>query len=110
VLKINKNNIKHAYNKIANYYDIVDRFISPEMRSKALQDARGKVLEVGIGTGGNLKYYPTECKITGVDLSQNMLQKAKEKANALNLNIELYEMDIESLQFADETFDTVVAT
>jgi ubiquinone/menaquinone biosynthesis C-methylase UbiE len=87
----------------------MDKMIGPELRKKVIGQARGKVLEVGVGTGQNLKYYPPECEITAIDFSSGMLNKAKMRAEGL-LNVTLYEMDVQDLSFPDNTFDTVIAT
>lgn len=68
--------------------------------------AEGKVLEVGIGTGLNLPFYPKGIKLIGVDWSENMLEECVKK----NISgVLLTKMDGKSLAFPDNTFDTVVA-
>ena len=67
-------------------------------------------LEAGVGTGKNLIFYPDDLDITAIDLSPRMLQRARKRANKLNLNVNLQEMDVEHLNFADDSFDTVFAT
>jgi ubiquinone/menaquinone biosynthesis C-methylase UbiE len=69
-----------------------------------------KALEVGVGTGKNLIFYPDDLDITAIDLSPRMLERARKRANKLNLNVNLQEMDVEHLNFADDSFDTVFAT
>lgn len=101
---------RKRYNRTSRFYDMMDRMIKSELRSKALSQASGKVLEVGVGTGGNLTYYPPGCEVTGIDLSPGMLNKAREKATSLNLAVRLIEMDAQNMQFPDNSFDTVVAT
>jgi ubiquinone/menaquinone biosynthesis C-methylase UbiE len=69
------------------------------------------VLEVGIGTGKNMPYYPVGVEVTGVDFSTGMLEKARKRKESLSLaNVRLLQMDIEHMSFRDETFDTVVST
>lgn len=80
------------------------------MKNELLQHAKGKVLEVGIGIGLNLKYYPAHVEATGIDFSPAMLQKAKEKAERIPQHIELLEIDVQQMKFPDNTFDTVVST
>lgn len=101
---------RKRYNRTAQFYDIMDRMIKPDLRKKILSEAEGKVLEVGVGTGKNLEYYPPDCEIIGIDLSPGMLEKAKVKAQNLQLELSLQEMDAQELQFPDHSFDTVVAT
>lgn len=70
-----------------------------------------KVLEVGVGTGLSLPLYRSDLNITGVDISEKMLNKAKERiaANNLQNRISLQVMDAADLQFPDESFDFIVA-
>jgi ubiquinone/menaquinone biosynthesis C-methylase UbiE len=70
--------------------------------------ARGRVLEVAIGTGLNLPFYPAEATITGVDLSPAMLAIARQRAADLGVHVDLHTGDAEALPFDDEAFDTVV--
>lgn len=63
-----------------------------------------------MGTGKNLEFYPTGCRLTGIDLSPGMLDKARAKANKLNLSVDLLEMDGQNMTFPDHRLDTVVAT
>jgi ubiquinone/menaquinone biosynthesis C-methylase UbiE len=102
--------IKRRYNRTALFYDWMDRMISPELRRKALTYASGKVLEVGVGTGTNLPYYPAGCEVTGIDFSPVMLAKAQQKVGLAKVPVTLLEMDAENMAFPDNTFDTVVAT
>ena len=103
--------LKSKYNRMARYYDLFDTFaVKESMRRKAIGSARGEVLEVGAGTGKNLPLYPPDCKVTGVDLSSAMLDRAKERTQALDMPVQLQEGDVQNLDFADASFDTVVAT
>lgn len=101
---------RKRYNRTSRFYDMMDRMIQSETRSKVLSQASGKVLEVGVGTGKNLTYYPAGCNVTGIDLSPGMLEKAKEKSRVLNLPVKLLEMDAQNMEFSDNSFDAVVAT
>ncbi len=102
--------IKRRYNRTAIFYDMMDKMISPELRQRALSHACGKVLEVGVGTGANLSFYPPGCEVTGIDFSPGMLAKARLKVRLAKVPVTLLEMDAENMAFADDTFDTVVAT
>jgi ubiquinone/menaquinone biosynthesis C-methylase UbiE len=102
--------IKRRYNRTALFYDWMDRMISPALRRKALAHASGRVLEVGVGTGTNLPYYPAGCEVTGIDFSPGMLAKARQKVDLAKVPVTLLEMDAENMTFPDNTFDTVVAT
>ena len=72
--------------------------------------ATGRVLDVAIGTGLNLPFYPTDISLTGVDLSPAMLAIARQRAADLGREVELHEGNAEALPFADASFDTVVCT
>jgi len=102
--------IKRRYDRTALYYDWMDRMISDEFRRKALNLAKGKVLEVGVGTGKNLPYYPKGCQVTGIDFSSGMLARAKKKVHLAQVPVTLLEMDAQEMDFPDDTFDTIVAT
>ena len=71
----------------------------------------GKVLEVGVGTGLSLEHYGPETQVTGIDFSEDMLQKARDKVRDLSLShvVELRQMDARRLDFPDNHFDTVAA-
>ncbi|WP_153464217.1 class I SAM-dependent methyltransferase [Halobacillus sp. SY10] len=102
--------IKQRYNRISIVFDLMDHMIRDQWRENLLKKAYGETLEVGVGTGTNLKYYNDQTNVTGIDFSPNMLQKAKQKVNQLSGHFELLEMDAQNLKFNDDTFDTVVST
>lgn len=105
--------VTSKYNRIAPIYELLDLplefFFFRKWRKESLSGLSGKILEVGVGTGRNLKYYPAGCRVIGIDKSAGMLQKAWEKAEGMK-NITLYPMDAEHLEFPDNSFDYVVAT
>lgn len=68
------------------------------------------VLEAGVGTGKSLPYHPSGVKVTAVDFSLPMLERARRRASSLGLEVELAEMDVQYLAFQDHVFDTVFAT
>lgn len=102
--------IRRRYDRTSIFYDWMDRMISPELRKKALSQASGKVLEVGVGTGNNFPYYPPGCEVTAIDFSPGMLARARKKLHLARAPIKLLEMDAQAMDFPDNTFDTVVAT
>jgi len=69
-----------------------------------------QILEVGVGTGKNLPYYPQGMRVTAIDLSPRMLERAQRRAKVLNVRVELLEMDVQYMKFPDHSFDTVFAT
>lgn len=104
--------IKKRYNRNAKIYDKVDRMMSAKERKKLLQEVKGETLEVGIGTGMNLPFYPDHVTVTGIDFSERMLQKAQERVDDLGMEnrVQLLEMNAESMEFASDTFDSIVTS
>jgi SAM-dependent methyltransferase len=80
------------------------------LRRTVAGGARGKTLEVAIGSGLNLPWYPPGIELTGVDLSPEMLAYAASRARALGVVADLREADAGALPFPDESFDTVTET
>jgi phosphatidylethanolamine/phosphatidyl-N-methylethanolamine N-methyltransferase len=107
--------IKAAYRRYAGFYDaLFGPVLQPGRKAvlKALGLRPGdRVLEVGVGTGLSLPMYPPTVKITGIDLSREMLEKARARVARRGLaNIEgLHEMDAEKMDLPDASFDKVVA-
>ena len=106
---------RKRYNRLAFLYDFLEapmeRLRFGLWRSRLRERIEGpRVLEVGVGTGKNLTYYPPGVSITGIDLSPRMLEKANRKATILNLDSDVKEMDVQQLAFPDHSFDTVFAT
>ncbi len=101
--------IRKRYNRTSLFYDCMDRMIKDDVRRRVIEQAQGSVLEVGVGTGNNLRFYSPDCQVTGIDFSPGMLKKARDKAKGLS-NVELYEMDVQNLEFDDNTFDSIVST
>lgn len=106
---------KARYDRIAPIYDfmqgVVERLVFRKLRRLLWQDTTGEnLLEVGVGTGKNIKYYPPQAQVTAVDFSQRMLKKARRRAEATHRAVDLRKMDIQALDFSDAAFDTVVAS
>jgi ubiquinone/menaquinone biosynthesis C-methylase UbiE len=71
----------------------------------------GGILEIGIGTGANIEHYPRDNRnYVGIDISPNMLKRARDRATRLNLDVDLRLMDAEHMDFPEGTFDAVVST
>lgn len=79
-----------------------------ESRRLLCAGARGRTLEVAVGTGMNLQYYPPQVELTGVDLSPAMLAKAEQRVREQGRSATLVEGDAQDLSYADHSFDTVV--
>lgn len=106
--------VRHAYRRWAPVYDFTFGLVAEAGRKHAVRiinRRKGRVLEVGVGTGLSLPCYGSHLTITGIDLSPEMLAKAKGKVERKKLAnvVALHEMDAEALAFPDESFDTVVA-
>ncbi|MDF2500848.1 MAG: Methyltransferase type 11 [Anaerosporomusa subterranea] len=103
--------VRANYDRIAFVYDVVDLLIPNSWRLRAVDLTKGRTLEVGVGSGLNLPLYPASCsEVVGVDISPRMLAKAAKRAPRCSAPVILYEMDAQSLSFADDSFDTVLAT
>ena len=107
--------VKAAYRRYAAVYDAVFGPVLQPGR-KAVVQALGlrpgdRVLEVGVGTGLSLPLYPRDVSITGIDLSREMLEKARRRVARQRLaNVEaLLEMDAEQMTLGEASFDKVVA-
>jgi len=112
---LEKRQVQRAYELYAPVYDFIFDWIFAPGRTAAVKllalERSDSVLEVGIGTGLNLPLYPATCHLTGIDLSQEMLDKAVERVQTLAMpNVTLKVMDATSLDFGDNEFDKVVAT
>ncbi|MEG2256398.1 MAG: class I SAM-dependent methyltransferase, partial [Cetobacterium sp.] len=80
-------NTQSKYTRMAHIYDWVEqRMPMNDFKKQAVNLLQGKILEVGIGSGANLKFYKKDSDVTGIDFSTGMLEIAKEKINTLNLN------------------------
>jgi ubiquinone/menaquinone biosynthesis C-methylase UbiE len=112
--KINQKTSK-KYSRIARWYDLfeypIERILFQKLRAEAVSYTYKETLEVGVGTGKNLPYYLPDIELTAIDFSPGMLMIAREKQQKVHLKqLRLYEMDVQHLTFADNTFDTVVST
>lgn len=93
-------------------YDVLDRpmemFFS-NFRKEMLAETTGNTLEVGIGTGRNIPFYPKKVTLTGIDFSEKMVEIARRKVSN-NADIRILQMDAENMKFKDNSFDTVVTS
>jgi ubiquinone/menaquinone biosynthesis C-methylase UbiE len=106
--------VRLAWDRYAPRYDrdmrLWERLMFLGARQWVCAQARGAVLEVAVGTGLNLAFYPPDVSITGVDLSRAMLDITGRRADALGRWVLLVQADAQALPFADCSFDTVVCT
>lgn len=108
------NKIERVYTSYAGFYDRIFGKVFHEGRESVIRNLDVQpdehILEVGVGTGLALPMYPRHCRIVGIDFSEGMLAKAREKAEAHRLDhVQLHRMDAGAMEFQDDSFDTVVA-
>jgi ubiquinone/menaquinone biosynthesis C-methylase UbiE len=106
---------RRRYDRVAPVYDasewIVERCLYARWRRRLWEGVTGpEILEVGVGTGKNMSYYPPGAHVTAIDLSGGMLARARKRANLLRLDVDLRQMDAQTLDFPSQSFDTVVAS
>jgi len=106
--------VTRRYDRMARIYDVYDAPMewmgTRKRRRELLEGAHGAVLEVGVGTGKNLPFYPQDVDVTGIDVSSEMLARAKERMRSLPADADLIEADVQELPFDDDSFDTAVGT
>jgi ubiquinone/menaquinone biosynthesis C-methylase UbiE len=102
------------YDRIAPFYDGVEVLAERRYRrwrANLWSEIKGpRVLEVGVGTGKNIPYYPDGIDITAIDFTPGMLERAGRRAARLNVDVDLRLGDAQNLDFADATFNEIVAT
>lgn len=106
---------RRRYDRLAAIYDLrtymAEEYLFKKFRQLLWSRIKpGRVLELGVGTGANIPYYPQECQVTGVGLSEQMLARAKRRAEKLGITIDLQIMDAQRLNFPDGSFDAAVTT
>ncbi len=106
--------VTRRYDRMASIYDLYDapmELMGTKKRRHALVGrASGAVVEIGVGTGKNLRHYAAGVDVTGIDVSSRMLEKAKVRVATGLAKVELVEADVQNLPFDDDTFDTAVGT
>lgn len=106
--------VERVYGVLARVYDdFFDWSLGPGRRyAVARLDARSgeSILEVGVGTGLSLPLYPRDCRVSGIDISEPMLERARARADAMGRDdVRLERMDARKLRFPDGHFDKVLA-
>jgi ubiquinone/menaquinone biosynthesis C-methylase UbiE len=106
--------VRRLQDKEALKYDrrigFFERVLFGGGREWVCSQARGDVLEIAAGTARNLSYYPGDVRLTGIELSPEMLAIAKRRQAELGRAADLRLGDAQQLEFGDESFDTVVST
>ncbi|MDQ7041329.1 MAG: methyltransferase domain-containing protein [Rhodothermus sp.] len=107
---------RKAYDRLAGRYDLLELPMEwlafRRWRQRLWGRVKGpSVLEIGVGTGKNIPFYPPDVAVTAIDLSPRMLERARRRATRYpERSIELLEMDAQALDFPEDTFDDAVAT
>lgn len=114
-MPVSLKSVERAYERYARYYDFVFGRIFHPGRKQAISQLPiqlgDKVLEVGVGTGLSLSLYPKEVDIYGIDLSKDMLKRARERVQSEGLtNVKSLElMDAQDMSYPDADFDHILA-
>ena len=106
--------VERVYTNYAGIYDHIFGKIFHDGREHAVRmlnlSPGERVLEVGVGTGLALPFYPRSCEVVGVDLSEGMLTKCRERVRELGFeHVSLMKMDASAMEFEDDSFDAVMA-
>lgn len=106
--------VERVYTSYARVYDHIFGRIFHESRESAVRSLAPRpgerILEVGIGTGIALSFYPRDCNVVGIDLSAGMLKQAEKRRSEEHLDhVTLLQMDAGQMDFPDDSFDTVMA-
>jgi ubiquinone/menaquinone biosynthesis C-methylase UbiE len=106
--------VRRHYDRSAGSYDQIITWAEKALfgggRKWVCSRARGEVLEIAVGTGRNLPFYPGDVRLTGIELSPEMLSIARRRVGELGREADLRVGDAQNLPFPDASFDTVVAT
>jgi len=107
--------IRRRYDRLAPWFDSLEGFLEGlffrRLRKLLWAQASGKhILEVGVGTGKNFGFYPRSAHITAIDFSPKMLAQAQRKKDRKQVDVDLALMDVQTICYADNSFDTVVAS
>jgi phosphatidylethanolamine/phosphatidyl-N-methylethanolamine N-methyltransferase len=114
-MKIDSATIQKRYDRLAPYFDgleaMMEGLFFRSWRKKLWESVEGPhILEVGVGTGKNFDYYPAGARITAIDFSPKMLEQARNKKHRKQTDVELELMDVQSLHYASNSFDTVIGS
>ena len=114
-MTVSGDKIRQRYDRLAPWFDGLEGFLEGlifrRLRKKLWAMADGEhILEVGVGTGKNFGFYPEFARMTAIDFSPKMLEQAQRKRERKQVQVDLDLMDVQRLYYADNSFDTVVAS
>jgi ubiquinone/menaquinone biosynthesis C-methylase UbiE len=95
------------YDRQMNFFD---RVLFGDGREWACSQVQGEILEIAVGSGRNLAFYPDDVSLTAIEFSPEMLELARKRAAELDREVDLRLGDAQALGFADESFDAIVCT
>jgi ubiquinone/menaquinone biosynthesis C-methylase UbiE len=105
---------KRTYARVARIYDLLDLPFEygryRPIRPVLFEGVSGAILDAGVGTGRNMPFYPPSGEVIGIDISPQMLARARRRRASLGITAELRQMDVMATDFADGRFDYVIAT
>lgn len=107
--------VTKTYDRIAPVYDLLDAIYEKSwksgLREELFRHARGnRILDAGVGTGCNMPFYPRQAEVVGIDASEAMLERARQRARGLGRQVRLERQNLLALDLPDASFDTVVVT
>jgi ubiquinone/menaquinone biosynthesis C-methylase UbiE len=111
---VNELSTRQRYQRIAPLYDLLDLPFEyrryRKLRPRLFEGMSGTILDAGVGTGRNFRFYPAAARVIGIDISPAMLARARHRLGQARAAVELREMDVTHLDFPDQHFDGAVAT
>jgi ubiquinone/menaquinone biosynthesis C-methylase UbiE len=106
--------VRRRYDRLAPMYDALESVVEPRFRRWRREQwalvPGGDVLEVGVGTGKNVPFYPTGARVTALDVAPHMLARAERRARRLGVSASFELADAQALPHGDASFDAVVGT
>jgi ubiquinone/menaquinone biosynthesis C-methylase UbiE len=102
-----------AYERVAPFYDCLDGpyeyLWKGRLRRQVFAGVQGRILDAAIGTGKNMPFYPPGAEVVGLDISAGMLERARQRAARLGIEVTLLKRDIANTGLPDASFDAIVA-
>lgn len=105
--------VRETYREQAGMMDKLNwlnRLLTGSYRRRLFGDASGRVLDVACGVGTNAQYVPEHCEYVGIDISSDVLARARQRVAGQDRDATLHEMDAQEMEFPDDSFDTVISS